>query len=497
MSSTPFRDFVAVLALALLFAAPHTSAQSPATSEEETLAKVGPRTITSRDLLERIDLMPWPGKDQPAFRESAITNALLSLVAEKLLALEASGLGIGLEKNISAGFTTLERAFARDELFRQEIAGQVKVTPEEINEAVRRYSSELTLAVFSVSSEADARALVHALAKTRDSVGRAVSFPTILARDTITITLGTLVQAHEDVVYGPTDPHGTRASYAAASGWLVFRLLDRRPNAAAMKLNLVDRRATAENLLRKRRQAELTVHYYNRYIGGGSIRMDSALFHATADTLLRLMRSDQEAHRKGNTFAVIGGDVENLLKTFAGKEASPFVFLRSDTVRLEALLRGMSLHPVQVRSLRPGIFKEDFNRALMTVAEAELMSEWALRRHYIDHPDVRHDLSAWMEATQTQELVRILLDSLRQRQKGDSVSAGSNRGESLNEYIARLANKYGVDIDLQRVKELDVVPFNMVTRRYIGFGGTLPAVPLLPHLWEWYESWKREGVTPP
>jgi hypothetical protein len=132
----------------------------------------------------------------------------------------------------------------------------------------------------------------------------------------------------------------------------------------------------------------------------------------------------------------------------------------------------------------------------MTVAEAELMSEWALRQHYNDHPDVRRNLSAWMEATQTQELVRRILDSLHREEHADSALISGAR-DPLDEYIARLANKYGVEMDFQKVKELNVTPFNMVTRRYIGFGGTLPAVPVLPHLWEWYGSWKKDGVSTP
>jgi len=480
------------------------AAQIESPDQNGVLARIGPRSITGRDLLERIELMPWPGKDQPSMHDSAVTNALLSLVAEKLLSLEASRLGVGQDEGITAGFTTLERAFARDELFRQEILGQVRITPEEIDQALRRYTSELTLAVFAVSSESDARALVLRLMTPLDTTGRAFPRLTVHSQDTVTITFGALVPAHEDVAYGIRDLLNARASYTVSSGWLVFRLLDRRPNPAAMRLSLVNRRTTVENVIRKRRQAELTVHYYNRYIGGEEIRMDSALFHAVADTLLALKWRDKETHQKGTSFGVTGADVENLLKAFAEKGDVPFVSLRSDTVRLRAFLRGMGLHSVQLRSLYPKTFKEDFNRATMTVAEAELMSELALRQHYNDHSDVRRDLSAWREATQTKELVGKIVDSLLHKQDRDSSLTGSNTrapipdaDEPLDKYIARLANKYGVEIDFQKVRELKVVPFNMVTRRYIGFGGTVPAVPLLPHLWDWYESWKKEGAATP
>lgn len=470
-------------------------AQIESPDQNDVLARIGPRTITERDLLERIELMPWPGKDQPAMHDSAVTNAILSLVAEKLISLEASGVGVGQDKDSRATFAVLERVFARDELFRQEIVARVSISSEEIEQALRRYASELKLAVFAVRSEQDARSLVSEFNGRSNGTLPSPLRARTRSRDTIIVTCGTLVQAHEDIAYGIASMFGARASYTASSGWLVFRLLDRRPNPAAMKLNLADRQATVENLLRKRRQAELTVHYFNRFIGDGEIRMDSVLFSAMADTLLTLMRRNQDAHRKGTAFGVVETDIEELVRVFAREEDRPFVSLRNDTVRFGTILRGMNLHPIQVRSLRTRHFKEDLNRAMMMVAEAELMSEWAVRHHYNAHPDVRRDLSAWMEAAQTQEMVKRLLDSLSTQtgQRG----AKPDAGDPLDDYIAALANKYGVEIDFQKVGHLKVVPFNMVTRRYIGFGGTLPAVPLLPHLWDWYESWKKEKSATP
>ena len=54
----------------------------------DTLARVGSSIITERDLLERIELMPWEGKDKPNEYDSSKIKALNSLVAERLLAVE-------------------------------------------------------------------------------------------------------------------------------------------------------------------------------------------------------------------------------------------------------------------------------------------------------------------------------------------------------------------------------------------------------------------------
>lgn len=180
-------------------AVPGAAAQTHSeTPETEVVATVGPRMILARDVLERIELMPWPGKDRPSMRDSVALQATLSLVAEKLLSLQASSLRIGLDEESAARFASLERALARDELYRQEIAGRVAITPGESSIALRRYAVQLRLAVFAVRDEQDARQLVRQLsAPARGGAG--APRVTAIRTDTVMVSYGELARAHEDV----------------------------------------------------------------------------------------------------------------------------------------------------------------------------------------------------------------------------------------------------------------------------------------------------------
>lgn len=492
------------LFMACVLAASAAAQVHPATPETEVVATVGPRTILARDVLERIELMPWPGKDRPALRDSVALQATLSLVAEKLLALQATAMGIGLDETISARFASLERALARDELFRQEINGRVSLPDDEAVLAVRRFGIQLRLAVFAVRNEQDARLLASVLTEPTDPPVARARRAAIVRQDTVTISFGELAPAHEDVAYGLSRHLEARPSFTRSSGWLVLQLLGRRANPAAGKLSSTDRTRAAENLLRKRKQADLTAAYYDRFAGGMPTRMDSVLFHAVADSLLALMHTDVEAHRKGRAFGVLEGDVHQLSRMFRGLRHRPFVTHGSDTVMLGQIIEGMVFHPIQVRSLGARIFMEDFNRATIVVAESEMISGRALQQHFNDHPDVRRDLSTWMEAWQTQELVRKHLEAEAARSLGAAGGPGPrqppdtvSQRDALNSLIGELATRFGVAIDFTKVQQLDFTPFNIVTRRMIGFGGTLPAVPLLPHLWEWYNLWNREPRVQP
>ncbi|MEW6509835.1 MAG: hypothetical protein AB1428_02630 [Bacteroidota bacterium] len=468
--------------------------------ESAVIARVGPRSITARDLLERIDLMPWPGKDRPGSRDSAAIRATLSLVAEKLLSLEATSIGIGLDSGSTERFESLERALARDALYRQEVAARVALNDEEIALAMKRLGAKLRLALFAVGSEADAHALVRQLRKRTADAPRI----TVLQQDTVTITFGELAEAHEDIAYALSHPFEARASFTRPSGWLILQLLDRERNSDFLNLNMEERQAAAQKALRKRKEATLASAYFVRMASGAPMRMDSLLFQRVADTLLAVIRREREAHRKGAAFGLLEEDVEGLLRSFRQRLHEPFITHGGDTITLGQTVGAMRFHPVQFRSLGWKTFVEDLHSAMITVAEAELVSSHAMQQHYNAHTDVRRDLQAWIESSQTNELVSRFLDSLSARRMRDTIAGQlpvepphTSPDDPLNRYIGRLASKYGVTIDFLRVKQLKVLPVNVVTRRYLGFGGTLPAVPLLPHLWEWYEAWDRAGRSAP
>lgn len=61
----------------------------------------------------------------------------------------------------------------------------------------------------------------------------------------------------------------------------------------------------------------------------------------------------------------------------------------------------------------------------------------------------------------------------------------------INDYNAALANKYGVEINDEALKDIDNIFMNLVVARYMGFGGEIYAVPYTEEYSGWYEIWKK------
>lgn len=67
----------------------------------------------------------------------------------------------------------------------------------------------------------------------------------------------------------------------------------------------------------------------------------------------------------------------------------------------------------------------------------------------------------------------------------------------LDKYIAKLAERSNLKIFYNRVHLLNVTPIQMLTFRYIGFGGKILAVPTLYPREGWIKYYKNNAITPP
>jgi len=74
---------------------------------------------------------------------------------------------------------------------------------------------------------------------------------------------------------------------------------------------------------------------------------------------------------------------------------------------------------------------------------------------------------------------------LKKQLKAEKVS-----GKMIDNTV-KLANKYGVNVNEQLLYNMNVVNYNMIVYRYMGFGGRLLAVPLTPNFIEWVEPWQK------
>lgn len=477
--------------------------QEPA-SDDEVLARIGPRTITARDLSERITLMPWPGKDNPATQDSAKIWALLSLVAEKLMSMEAADKGFIFKPDNTPQLKALEKVLARDELYRINVLNRVAITSEELEAGLQRYSWQLTVNTYRVSSRERAKELSSTMNTGTLGSSALVATNEDLAHDTLSITFGDLATEYEDAIYTLDTLHGTYAG-APQFGWMVFQLLRKETNPAFARALFDERISAVREKLKKRKESEQHVLYAQK-VFASNIRMDSVLFQMLADTLRSWLVVDSSGREKGGFIPLLAGDVTALREKLSSYRERPFITMGQSAVTLEEIVEELNYHPIQFPSLRRRPFYQTLNTTLQEIAEAALASQRAVIEGVHQHAVVQRDLSTWVDAMQSGKLLDYVLDSLARegdttvsavQQEYLSASDRAHISRAINQFIGRLADKYGIEMDIAKTKEVPIVPSNMVTKRLIGFGGVMPARPALLPLWDWIRYWiSAKNISP-
>jgi hypothetical protein len=468
--------------------------------DDEVLARIGPRTLTVRDLRDRIELTPWPGKDNPGTLDSARTKALLSLVAETLLSMEAVERGLVASPNNVAELASLEKALARDALYRREILSKISVSQSEVEYGLERYAWQMTVNSYRVDSKEHASRILHAVLTGRPLA--ATDLQGVLVHDTLVITFGDLAAAGEDSIYSLDSLHRCTMLHLPDQRWVVAQFIKKEINPAFARANFDERAHVVRERTKKRKEHALLTTYVQNYFPG-KVNMNPVLFRTIADSIVALLMNNAKHAPKEQALTLSQQGIEELRAALVQVANEPFITSENASVSLGTIIDEMNYHPMQFRSLKRRSVHERLNQLLKSVADAALASQRAMRLQLHHAEEVRRDMRCWVDALQAGRLLASIVDSLG-RVGNSTVDHGTSTSLSVNRnakrvdgMIASLARKFGVQFYTEKLQRVTVTPFNMITKRYLGFGGMMLAKPMLLQLWEWGNAWNATEVVRP
>ncbi len=297
-----------LLLLTAVFTIVHLAAsQTDRGLPTDTLAEIGTKVITGRDLIERIELMPWHGKDKPSQHDSAKVKALQSMVAEQLLALDASAQGIGTDSTTMRYRKNVEHLLVRDELFKREVKAKVTVSDEEIRKGLRRYARQLRLLQFGVRSEKEGKELGRALRAgiSPDSVVYRFSKSFFTRLDSLTVNFGGLDERLEDAVYALDSKN--RVSVPVRSqffGWVVLYLVNHETNPDYAKNALQERVHVVERDIRQRKEKREGSRYQATVLAPTKASAKPDMFELIARTSLGMLVADSARYKQNGSYSL-------------------------------------------------------------------------------------------------------------------------------------------------------------------------------------------------
>jgi parvulin-like peptidyl-prolyl isomerase len=224
----------------------------PAEHQSSTIARVGTLYISEQEFLERYELLPWQYRNRANTTEESKLVFLYSLVAEKVLAQEASARHIDQDSMYQQAIAGIKKMLARDQLYREEISSKIKVSKEEVQKAIIDAKRQLFLSFLYFEDSTDA-AFVRKQLKNCKLFNRfQIDTTMAVLRDTATLFWGEAEAPIEQAAFrlkkGECSP-----VVRASTGFYILHVDKDLPNAyfISMQANVLYERVETNLRLRK------------------------------------------------------------------------------------------------------------------------------------------------------------------------------------------------------------------------------------------------------
>ncbi len=450
----------------------------------DTLARVGSSVITERDLIERIELMPWEGKENPNQHDSSKIKALNSLVAERLLAIEGKQLNVGSDELTELKIRGMEKMFVRDELFKREVKQKVTISESEMRDGLVKFAWQLHIVAIAVKSLSDGDSLVKMLNKNISLTKIATTIrPTfITAVETVQVNFGGLDTLFENEVYAIGKKKFSKPFISSTYGWTVALIIDRGANPVYEKMNSGDRRIRVDETIRQRKENIVARRYFAKILSPQKAKTDSLLFFALAKKLRTIIIQDSARHVNKGLFGVMSEDVDHMLTYFHSDIQKSFVELNDRPLLFGEAIEAMRNLRLGFPLLDENSFVRALNYHLRTIIEAELMSREGYRQNLHYSESVQRDLQSWSNYW----ISRFLMWRVN-----DSVSVSNDELlEGLRSSLPRIGTAYEVNVQ-------EVLSDSLTTAMYV-WGEYSRGIPLedLARTYSKRAEWKdRAGVS--
>ncbi|HLP17199.1 MAG TPA: hypothetical protein VK470_13130 [Bacteroidota bacterium] len=363
----------------------------------DVLARVGSTVITGRDLIERIELMPWPEKEKPTTHDSSKVKALNSLVAERLLSLQGRMQNTGGDEGARRKVKAIEKLFVRDELYKREVKQKIAVSESEINDGLAKFAWQLHAAAVGLADEPSADSLYRLLQRGVSLPGALRKLPaaSVASVETVQVNFGGLDTVFENSVYSILKKKFTKPFQCPTYGWTVAVLIDRGSNPVAEKMSAGDKRYRVEETIRNKKEGPFARRFIASVLVQEKATVDSVMFERLAAAMHAILSRDSAQHKNKNAFALTSDDVDELQAKLQSDRNSPLVAMKETPLLLGDAIEEYRFLHLGFQSLEMKKFKGTLNANLRFVVETELLAREGYKRNLQYSENVKHDVDLW------------------------------------------------------------------------------------------------------
>lgn len=380
---------LAILFVALLAPATSTGAQA------DTLALINGEPVTSDAFRYRFELSIYPGKDDPARLDSTKKQFLLSLIAERLLALSAQSENL-LDIEDEKIRAEAEDMFLRDALFRKEVVSKVKISRDEVSSGLKLSSYLYLVDAFYFPDSVSGSRFYGRLGGLPPAQFYAAVRTARVSHDTLQIGFGESTEKIERAFFGH-EPGFVLQPTLTEDGFVVFRILGRPLNKKFASASQEERRSWVEKIMRGRKEEQSGFEYLRKLMRGIGVNVNSRTFRPLAlaiQSRLKLRRpapNDPHYHLSSDDLLSFQSDLAKYLN-------QPVLQLDTRSMMLDEVLEKLPLTGFTAQDTTIGEVTSGLHASLKFIAQNYFLSKRARELGLQNSMEVRNNVQLIVDA---------------------------------------------------------------------------------------------------
>jgi hypothetical protein len=424
--------------------------RTTAQQTDTVIATVGNQVITEREFVKRYELVPHYTRNH-SNEDSSKIDLLHSIIAEKLLAQEASTLGLDTSEYYKNSIQQMNDLYVRDALYNAEVDSKVEINPRDVQKALNRRSEFLSVRIISSVDSSTifryANQLKHGASF--DSIGRITDPEEYDSNKApLKITYGQMESDHvEDVLYG-LKPGNISSPVKTANGWYIFKLLG-VSRELPQNYNSPNYNRTINNVIRMRKSRVIGMKYLDSFYKDKKAIIDSVLFLKLARKVSSILTEKMRNHDFGrdNKLFLDEGSIMKILNDFGNStDNAEIVHINQNPVILKEYMYSLIVYPLLIAD--PALNSVAFNLMdnLNKYIQYKFLSGKGYQKGLQSTPELREEINIWGSDYLAKMLKNKFRDSIHVTDEELVNYYKNNKGlEKLN--ILEILNKDIVVID--------------------------------------------------
>lgn len=380
---------------------------------ENVVAEVANQKITAREFLFRLELSPFITHKSAWNQDSLKSDFLYSLVAERLWYLDALEKGLTESEEFRFYFKPLEDIFLRDALFKKEVEEKVKLSAEDVSNALNKAQYKMIAKILTSSDSGLINELYYKLQTTDnyDSLLTTLPFASVSANQ-FEITLGSIKDEEVENYLFALSPNEFTKPIKSEVGWVIFFIKDKLFTPIDIsdeaKVNKI------KNIVRTRSIMLRTNEYLQNLLGNITINIDETSFRIVAEKIYERINSSARLKKDSSGFILDDNDYR-VIKSQLGVENLTRVMFKvfDQEVTLWDFLSNLAFEEHRFQSIEKNIIFQKLNRIAKDFVQQQVLTYQAKKSGVDRQKNIYDELEIWKQNYLAQLNKLTFLDSAR------------------------------------------------------------------------------------